>query len=85
MSAYAPFPERINQIEPLLEHARSEPISDVPAVVQCDGIWLRVQVQTETVKVDKRQRKRHERRGKKIVLLVALGFCSDGKREILDS
>lgn len=76
--------ERINQIEPLLEQARSEPISDVPAVVQCDGIWLRVQVPTETLKVDKRQRKRHKRRGKKVVLLVALGFWSDGKREILD-
>ncbi len=78
--------ERINQIEPLLEQARSEPIPDVPAVVQFDGIWLRMQTQTETVKVDKRQRKRHQRKGKKVVLLVALGFWTDGsgKREILD-
>jgi putative transposase len=76
--------ERINQIEPLLEQAHSEPVSQVPPGVQCDGIWLRVQTQTQTVKVDKRQRKRHERRGKKVVLLVALGLWSDGKREVLD-
>lgn len=43
--------------------------------------------QTETIKLDKRQRKRHQRKGKKVVLLVALGFWSDGsgKREIVDS
>lgn len=78
--------ERINQIEPLLGQARREPISDVPAVVQFDGIWLRVQTQTDTLKLDKRQRKRHQRTGKKVVLLVALGFWTDGsgKRAILD-
>ena len=78
--------ERINQIEPLLQQARSEPISDVPAVVQFDGIWLRLQTQTETVKVDKRQRKRKKRKGKKVVVLVALGLWTDGsgRREILD-
>jgi hypothetical protein len=78
--------ERINQIEPLRKLAHSEPISDVPAVVQFDGIWLRVQTQTDTVKLDKRQRKRKKRKGKKMVVLVALGLWTDGrgKREILD-
>jgi putative transposase len=78
--------ERINQIEPLLRQARSTPISDVPAVVQFDGIWLRVQTQTGAFKVDKRQRKRKKRKGKKMVVLVALGLWADGsgKREILD-
>jgi putative transposase len=76
--------ERINQIEPLLEQARRKPISEVPAVVQCDGIWLRLQVPSETLKVDKRQRKRQKRRGKKMVRLLALGLWSAGKREILD-
>jgi hypothetical protein len=77
---------RINQIEPLLEQARSTPIRDVPAVVQFDGIWLRVQSQTETIKVDKHQRKRKKRKGKKVVVLVALGLWTDGsgKRAILD-
>src|SRR5205085_11499335 len=32
--------ERINQIEPLVQQARSQAITDVPAVVQLDGIWL---------------------------------------------
>jgi hypothetical protein len=78
--------ERINQIAPLLEQAHSQAIIDVPAVVQFDGIWLREQTQTETIKLDKRGRKRRQRRGKKVVLLVALGLWTDGsgKREILD-
>jgi len=78
--------ERINQIEPLLQQARREPIGNVPAVVQFDGIWLRLQSQTDTIKVDKCQRKRKKRKGKKVVVLVALGLWTDGsgKREILD-
>jgi hypothetical protein len=74
--------QRINQIEPLVRRARSEPITDVPAVVQFDGIWLRVQTQTDTIKLDKR----HQRSGKKVVLLVAPGFWTDGsgRREVLD-
>ncbi len=35
--------ERINQIEPLLEQAHHEPITDVPTVVQFDGIWVTIQ------------------------------------------
>jgi putative transposase len=76
--------ERINQIEPLLERVHTAPLTDVPAVVQFDGIWLRQQSQTDIVKVDKRGRKRHQRSGKKVVLLVALGFWPDGRREIID-
>ena len=78
--------ERINHIAPLLEQAHQTRISDVPAVVQFDGIWLREQTQTETIKRDKRGRKRHQRSGKKVVLLVALGLWTDGsgKRELLD-
>jgi len=78
--------ERINQIEPLRKLAHSDPISEVPPVVQFDGIWLRLQTQTDTVKLDKRQRQRKKKTGKKVVLLVALGFWTDGsgRREILD-
>ena len=76
--------ERINQIEPLLKHAHQSPISDVPPVVQYDGIWLRLQIPTDTYKRDKRQRKRQGRKGKKVVLLVALGFWPDGTRQIVD-
>ncbi|HEY6411606.1 MAG TPA: hypothetical protein VIY29_29460 [Ktedonobacteraceae bacterium] len=50
--------ERINQIKPLLRQARNESIRDVPAVVQFDGMWLREQTQTETIKLDKRGRQR---------------------------
>jgi putative transposase len=46
----------------------------------------RLQTQTDTIKVDKRGRKRHKRTGKKVIVLVALGLWTDGseKREILD-
>jgi len=67
----APAHRRINQIAPLLKHAHQDPISDVPPVVQFDGIWLRLQIPTDTYKRDKRQRKRQGRKGKKVVLLVA--------------
>jgi Transposase, Mutator family len=78
--------ERINQIEALLQQAHTTSITDVPAVVQFDGIWLRVVTQTDAIKLDKRQRKRKKRKGKKVVLLVALGLWTDGsgKRESLD-
>src|SRR5260370_19119129 len=86
VSAYVAFPDRLNQIEPLLQQARSAPLREVPPVVQFDGIWLRMQTQTDTVKLDTRQRPRKKRVGKKVVLLVALGFWTDGsgRREILD-
>jgi hypothetical protein len=78
--------ERINRLEALLQEAHSEPISDVPAVVQFDGIWLSLQTQQAGIKEDSRKRKRHQKRGKRIVVLVALGLWTDGsqKRHILD-
>ena len=76
--------ERINQIAPLLIPAHRDPISDVPSVVHFDGIWLHIQIPTGTEKRDKRHRKRAGRKGKKVVLLVALGFWADGRRQIVD-
>ncbi len=55
-----------------------------PTVVQLDGIWVTVQSQGEKIKQDARKRKRKQRTGKKIVILVALGLWKDGTREILD-
>jgi len=73
----------------LLEVERKQPIGEVPSVLQLDGIWRSLQTQTdsaETIKVDKRGRKRHIRAGKRGVVLVALGLLSDGsgRRQILD-
>ena len=81
--------ERINAVERLIEAERKLPIKDVPSVLQLDGIWLSLQTQddsTETIKLDKRGRKRHRRTGKRMVVLVALGLWSDesGRRQILD-
>src|SRR5260221_5935902 len=78
--------ERINQLEALLQEAHREPISEVAPVVQFDGIWLNLQTQQEGFKEDSRKRKRHQKQGKRMVVLVALGLWADGsgKRHILD-
>ena len=78
--------ERINQLAPLLSHAHHTRFTQVPAVIQFDGIWLRLQVSTGTLKTDRRGRRRQQHKGKRMVLLVALGLWADGsgKREILD-
>ena len=54
--------------------------------MQFDGIWVTIQKPTDTIKLDKRQRRRHQRSGKRVVVLVALGFWNDGsgRREVLD-
>jgi putative transposase len=76
--------ERINQVEPLAKQAHTEPISKVPPVIQLDGIWVTITSQQEKIKPDKRKRQRKQRTGRKMVILVALGFWPDGRREILD-
>ncbi len=78
--------ERINQLAPLLEQAHQTPITQVPAVIQFDGIWVRLQVPTGTLKTDRRSRQRQQHKGKRMVLLVALGLWADGsgRRDILD-
>jgi putative transposase len=76
--------EVINQAEQLVHRMREQHFPEAPTVVQCDGIWLTIQDQGEEIRQDSRQRKRRVRSGKKVVILVALGFWSDGRREILD-
>jgi transposase-like protein len=43
-------------------------------------MWVTIQGQEEEITPDKR----HERSGKHVVILVAMGFWPDGRREILD-
>jgi Transposase, Mutator family len=76
--------ERINQIEPLAKCAHIGSFTDVPPVIQLDGIWVTIQSQQEKIKPDKRNRQRKKRTGRKMVILVALGFWTDGRREVLD-
>src|SRR5436305_15350969 len=78
--------ERINQLAPLLSQAHQTRITQVPAVIQFDGIWLRLQIPTGSMKTDRRQGRRQPRKGKRMVLLVALGLWTDGsgRRELLD-
>jgi hypothetical protein len=65
--------ERINHLEPLVLQARQEPITQVPTVMQLDGIWLTIQSQSDKQKPDRRKRRRKERTGQRVVVLVALG------------
>jgi putative transposase len=79
--------ERINQIEPLAHQFHNEPFKQVPEVIQLDGIWVTVTTEGEVVLRDRRNRARHQREGKKRVILVALGFWTENgkeKREIVD-
>jgi Transposase, Mutator family len=77
--------ERINQIEPLAQNYHEQPIEDVPDVIQCDGIWLTLQEGNQTVQYDTRHRARRERKGKRVVVLVALGFWQHREKpEIVD-
>jgi Transposase, Mutator family len=78
--------ERINQLEAKLAQVHREPISEVPAGVGLDGIWLSMQTQHDRIHEESRKRKRHCKSGKRIVVLVALGLWTDGsrKRRILD-
>ena len=78
--------ERINQIAPVLAQAHQVPITQVPALIQFDGISLRLQVPTGTLKTDRRHRRRQQHKGKRMVRLLALGLWADGssRREILD-
>src|SRR6266568_2648689 len=62
--------ERINQMEPLARGAHTAPITQVPPVLQLDGIWVTIQQQQEKIKPDKRKRQRHLRTGRKMVILV---------------
>lgn len=76
--------ERINQIELLAQQSHNQSREDVPDVIHFDGIWMTLVEQGETIKPDKRKRARHKRKGRRVVVLVALGFYKDGRREILD-
>jgi hypothetical protein len=78
--------EGINELEALLQEAHREPMGDVRAVGQFEGIWLSRQTQQAGFKEDSRKRKRPQKQGKRMVVLVALGLWTDGsgKRHILD-
>jgi hypothetical protein len=79
--------ERINQLEPLVHQFHNKPFEQVPEVIQLDGIWVTITEQGEVIVYDQRGRARHERVGKKKVILVALGFWTENgqeKREIVD-
>jgi len=79
--------ERINQIEPLVHQFHHTPFEQIPEVIQLDGIWVTITTQGEVVLRDRRNRARHQREGKKKVILVALGFWTENgkeKREIVD-
>ena len=79
--------ERINQLEPLVHQFHHTPLEQVPEVIQLDGIWVTITEQGEVVVLDRRDRARNERHGKKRVILVALGFWTENgkeKREIVD-
>ncbi len=65
---------------PVLEGA---PLSEVPPVVQFDGIYFTLLERTRQVKRDARHRLRKRLRTRKAVVLVALGLWPDGRHQVL--
>lgn len=63
---------------------RKQVIVKSPPVVQFDGIWVTIQSEGDKIKQDRKKRNRKQRTGKKQVILVALAFWEDGRREVLD-
>jgi cell division protein FtsL len=76
--------ERIHRITPVATSAHRDPRGDVPPITQLDGIRVPIQRLQEKITPEKRKRQRHQRSGKTMVIVVALGFWSDGRRAILD-
>jgi transposase-like protein len=79
--------ERINQLEPLVHQFHQTPFEQVPQVMQLDGIWITITQQGDVIVYDRRNRARNIRQGKKMVILVALGFWTENgkeKREVVD-
>jgi transposase-like protein len=71
----------------LVHQFHHTPFEQIPEVIQLDGIWVTITTQGEVVLRDRRNRARHQREGKKKVILVALGFWTENgkeKREIVD-
>lgn len=76
--------ERITQVEPFVAAAHTASLKEIPPVLQLDGMWVTIQQSHEAIKPETRKRQRDKRSGKKQVILVALGFWPDGRRELLD-
>lgn len=74
--------ERMNQIEPVAKSAQTGSCTDVPPVIPWDGMWVTITSHQEKSKPEKRHRQRKQRTGRTMVILVALGFWEDGRREV---
>lgn len=69
------------QRESVAKAAPTVSLTEVPPVLQRDGIWVPIQPSQEGITPSARKRQRKKRQGKKRGIQVALGLWSDGKRE----
>lgn len=74
---------RINRVVEVLPALGKSPITDVPPVVQFDGIYFGVMERTKQPKRDARGRKRKRLRYRRKVALMALGIWPGGRHQIL--
>lgn len=74
---------RINRVVEVLPAWEKMPLTDVPPIVQFDGIYFGVMERTKQPKRDARGRKRKRLRYRRRVALVALGLWPDGRHQIL--
>jgi len=75
--------QRVNRVVTGLTIWAQRPLSEVPPIVQLDGIYFSVMERTRQPKRDARRRKRKRLRYRKRVALVALGLWPDGRHQLL--
>lgn len=61
--------ERLTQMEPCAQAAHTASLTEIPPGLQLDGMWVSAQQSEASIKPDKHKKCR----GKKKVILVALG------------
>lgn len=62
---------------------RQRPISDTPAFLIVDGVWVQVLAPTGQTFLDRSGHERREMRGQERVILTVMGVWLDGRHEIL--
>src|SRR5260370_10214477 len=55
-------------------------MDDVADMMQCDGIWVSIEEGNQIIRHDKCNRARREKKGKRVVVFVALGFWEDREK-----
>ena len=62
---------------------RTRPITDTPAILIVDGVWVQILAPTGQTWTDRSGHERQEMRGQERVVLAVMGVWEDGRHELL--